>query len=304
MFDFINLLTLQAAFTSEGEGHLPEYLGSTIRGIMGHCFRDIVCSVQNRKCFACDKQYDCPYVYNYCNTRGEGGAVNPFVLYPHTEGKTEWKAGDVCIFDITLFGQAALSPEIFLEALKRMERKGWGAERLPFKLQRIVDLDSKRLVYACNRTWLKNIGRYTMEIREKNADMALIVFDTPVRIVSGGSVCSELPFHLLMRFLMGRFALMTQAFTDFVIQWDQEEMLKKAEDIRVVEQEWKRIEFTRYSMNQKGGRLELPAQLGWVLYEGDLSDFIPYLEAGRYLHVGKNTTIGFGHYNIFYNGDV
>lgn len=120
MFDFINTLTLQAAFTSEREGHLPEYLGSTIRGIMGHCFRDIVCSVQNRKCFACDKQYDCPYVYNYCNTRGEGGAVNPFVLYPHTEGKTEWKAGDVCIFDITLFGQAALHPEIFLEALKRM----------------------------------------------------------------------------------------------------------------------------------------------------------------------------------------
>lgn len=51
------------------------------------------------------------------------------------------------------------------------------------------------------------------------------------------------------------------------------------------------------------GRLELPAQIGWVMYEGDLSGFIPYLEAGQYLHVGKNTTIGFGHYHIFYEGN-
>ena len=303
MFNFINVLRLQAAFAVERGGHLPEYLGSTIRGVMGHCFRDLVCSKQNRKCFTCDRQYDCPYVLNYCNTRGEGGAVNPFVLYPHTQGKTEWKPGDVCIFDLTLFGQAALHPDIFIKTLKRMEKKGWGAERLPFRLQRIVDLDSKKLIYACNRTWLDNVGRYTMQIREKNAGMALIVFDTPVRIVSGGDVCTELPFHLFLRFLMGRFALMTQAFTDFVMQWDQEEMLKKAEEITIVEQKWKKIEFTRYSMNQKEGRLELPAQIGWVMYEGDLSGFIPYLEAGQYLHVGKNTTIGFGHYHIFYEGD-
>lgn len=196
MFDFINVLKLQAAFAVERGGRLPEYLGSTIRGIMGHCFRDLVCSKQNRKCFTCDRQYDCLYVHNYCNTRGEGGAVNPFVLYPHTQGKTEWEPGDVCIFDLTLFGQAALHPEIFIKALKRMEKKGWGAERLPFRLQRIVDLDSKELIYACNRTWLDNVGHYTMKIREKNAGMALIVFDTPVRIVSGGKVCSELPFDL------------------------------------------------------------------------------------------------------------
>ena len=303
MFNFINVLKLQAAFTAERGGRLPEYLGSTIRGIMGHCFRDLVCSEQNRKCFTCDRQYDCPYVFNYCNTRGEGGAVNPFVLYPHTQGKKEWEPGDVCIFDLTLFGQAALHPEIFIEALKRMEKKGWGAERLAFRLQRIIDLDSKELIYACNRTWLDNVGHYTMKIREKNAGMALIVFDTPVRIVSGGKVCSELPFDLFLRFLMGRFALMTQAFTDFVMQWNQEEMLKKAAEIKVVEQKWKKIEFTRYSMNQKEGRLELPAQIGWVMYEGDLSDFIPYLEVGQYLHVGKNTTIGFGHYHIFYEGD-
>ena len=35
-------------------------------------------------------------------------------------------------------------------------------------------------------------------------------------------------------------------------------------------------------------------------YEGDLTPFIPLLEAGRILHVGKNSTIGFGRYSVAY----
>ena len=95
----------------------------------------------------------------------------------------------------------------------------------------------------------------------------------------------------------------TQAFTDFVMEWNQEEMINRAAQIRIVEQRWRKIDFSRYSMNQKNNKLELPSQIGSVLYEGDLTAFMPYLEAGKYMHVGKNTTIGFGHYHIFYDGE-
>ena len=303
MFNFMNIMTLQATFTAEGEGNLPEYPGSTIRGIMGHCFRDIVCNMRDRKCFACKRQYDCIYVHNFCNTRGEGGAVNPFVLYPHVQGKTVWRQGEECVFDLTLFGYAAQNPEIFIDVLKRMERKGWGAARIPFKLQSISNMDTGRLIYAGNRTWLGNLRKHSMNIQAESAGMALVVFDTPVRIVSCGKVCSELPFQVFMRFLMGRFTLMTQAFTDFVMEWNQEEMINRAAQIRIVEQRWRKIDFSSYSMNQKNNKLELPSQIGSVLYEGDLTAFTPYLDAGKYMHVGKNTTIGFGHYHIFYNGE-
>ena len=81
-----------------------------------------------------------------------------------------------------------------------------------------------------------------MNIQAESAGMALVVFDTPVRIVSGGKVCSELPFQVFMRFLMGRFTLMTQAFTDFVMEWNQEEMINRAAQIRIVEQRWRKID--------------------------------------------------------------
>ena len=52
MFEYLKVTTLEAVFTARGAGRLPEYLGSTIRGILGHCFRDFVCDMRATKCFA------------------------------------------------------------------------------------------------------------------------------------------------------------------------------------------------------------------------------------------------------------
>ena len=54
-------------------------------------------------------------------------------------------------------------------------------------------------------------------------------------------------------------------------------------------------------MNQKGNRLDLPAIEGWIVFDGDLTELTPILEAGKYFHVGKGATIGFGHYEVFYD---
>lgn len=50
-FDFMNVLTLQATFSAEGEENLLEYPKATIRGIMRYCFRGIECKMRDRKCF-------------------------------------------------------------------------------------------------------------------------------------------------------------------------------------------------------------------------------------------------------------
>lgn len=61
------------------------------------------------------------------------------------------------------------------------------------------------------------------------------------------------------------------------------------------------IDFERYSMTQHDNKLSLPAIEGWALYEGDLTPFTSLLEAGQWLHAGKNTTIGFGHFYTAYD---
>ena len=88
---------------------------------------------------------------------------------------------------------------------------------------------------------------------------------------------------------------------DFELEWNKEELLEQARGIQTLDEYWREIPFSRYSMNQKDGKLELTSKTGWVLYEGDLSQFVPILEVGKYLRVGKGATIGFGHYEVFYD---
>lgn len=301
MFDFMKVLTLRAVFRAEDAGNLPPYLGSTVRGILGHCFRKFVCDRQALKCFRCSERFDCAYVQNFASTGGEAGAVNPFAIHVLTQGKTTWEAGDVCVFELTLFGRSALQPGIYLDAIKSMEKEGWGAERLRFSFVRITDAESGRLIFAGDKMWIRNAQAHDIKICERNAGTAVIDFETPVRIVSGRKLFECLTFPMLVQFLSRRMALLAKAYGDGGPDWKEDELLLMAEDIQVVEEHWQDVNFSRYSVNQKQNRLELPSRIGWVMYEGNLGPFVPLLEAGKYFHVGKNATIGFGHYEAYYD---
>ena len=70
---------------------------------------------------------------------GEAGAVNPYVLYVHGEGRERWNKGDICVFDITVLGTGTERAGAYLDALQAAEHKGWGAERLSFRLMQVID---------------------------------------------------------------------------------------------------------------------------------------------------------------------
>lgn len=301
MFEFMDIITLQAAYECQKDGVLPPYLGSMIRGIIGHCIRDFYCDYPEKRCFLCSKRSQCMYVRHFSNTGGEAGAINPYTIYVYGNGKQQWKKGDVCIFYLTIFGKAAAHASIYLDALRLAEEKGWGAARLPFRLVHVMNPASHTLVYAAGRSWTRNLIPTALQVEEKTVSNAYLQFDTPVRIVSGNQLFTSLSFEILIQFLTRRIALITTACTDNEIDWDAEELVKEAGKIKVLKEDWRTCPFARYSMNQKGNRLEWDTRMGWVLYEGELSKFVPILEAGKYLHIGKGATIGFGHYEIFYD---
>lgn len=301
MFEYFDILRFRAVFSARESGELPPYPGSTVRGILGHCFRSFVCDRQYLKCFKCEKRFDCSYVKSFASTGGEGGAVNPFVIHVITQGKTVWQKGDNFVFELTLLGRGAQQPGIYLDALQSMEQMGWGAGRMTFSLERIVEADTDTLIFACGKTWMRNAAAHAMNIKSRNAMAAMVAFDAPVRIVSGKVLFESLPFSMLIRFIMGRLELIAQIYGNALPTWDKDELLKEAENVKIVNESWQNVDFVRYSMNQKENRLELPSRIGWVMYEGRLDRFVWLLEAGKYVHVGKNTTIGFGHYDVFYD---
>ena len=301
MQDFMKVITLRAVYEACSEGQLPQYLGSTVRGILGHCIREFVCDIPHLRCFKCDKRQQCLYVRCFSNTGGQVGAVNPFVLNVHTQGKTEWRRGDLCTFDLTLFGTMESLAHIYMDALLDMERKGWGAQRLTFKLVSVTEPDTGCVIYAGGKTWLRNLQPHPMKLEERKAGAALIRFDTPLRIVSGGELVHDLTFDILCRFLYKRLERLAHEYWEMELPWNEDELMERASGINRYVQNWKEIEFSRYSMNQMDNRVELPSRMGEVLYEGELTGFTTFLQAGAYVHIGKGATIGFGHYEAAFD---
>ncbi len=44
--------------------------------------------------------------------------------------------------------------------------------------------------------------------------------------------------------------------------------------------------------------MSLGGVLGTVTYEGNNSEFIPFLKLGEFIHIGKGTSFGLGRYEI------
>ena len=44
--------------------------------------------------------------------------------------------------------------------------------------------------------------------------------------------------------------------------------------------------------------MQLGGLVGRVTYAGDLTEFVPFVALGAYLHVGKNATFGLGKYRV------
>lgn len=301
MWDHLKIVIMRVTFKALKRGNLPPYLGSTVRGIMGHCIRDFECTEPDLKCIQCQKKDTCLYVKYFSNTGKDGGAINPYTIHVIKDGKTEWREGDECEFDLTLYGYAAEQPGIYLDAIISMQKCGWGAEKIPFQLNRIVNKQTNQLIYAQGKTWIRNLGNYEIKAEERDAKCVLVSFDTPLRIVKGKELCNLPTFSDLIRFICGRMSLISQVCGNQKIEWNEQAILEQSEKINIADSKLRFVDFKRYSINQKDNRLELPAVEGFIIYEGNLRYLVPILEAGKQFHVGKNATIGFGHYETYYD---
>lgn len=300
VFEHLEFLTMRAYFRAREDGLLPPFLGSTIRGILGHCMREFSCIVPNEKCHLCSHAPECDYAKHFCSPGHEAGAVNPYVIYSPVRGKRQWYADDMLAFDITLIGRSVESAGLFLDGLQAMSERGWGARQMRFHLEQVTNPDTGQLIWCSGKSWLRNMRPQTLNVGERPARSVVIRFNSPTRVMVGQQVCTLLTFRHIIQSASRRAALLSHAYAGVRIAWDEEALLKDADQVRAVEQHWTNIDFARYSMNRPA-KLELPAIEGWARYEGDLESFSAILEAGRRLHVGKNATHGFGHYELVYD---
>lgn len=222
---------------------------------------------------------------------------NPFVVYSLMNGKQVFETGDKFVFHLTLFGKAISYIHYFIHAVTEIENLGIGAERNKFKVELIMDMVTKEILLKDNCYYLNGLKGQSFYYKPENIKEITLMFDTPLRVKDRGDFTQNLSFHLLMRNILRRIAMIYEYYMDDPFEIDYKQLLEEAKNIKTsrVNLRWQKM--FRYS-SRSNRKLSIGGVLGSITYKGDLEKFLPFIYLGELLHIGKGCTLGLGHYSI------
>ncbi|MFH0825858.1 MAG: CRISPR system precrRNA processing endoribonuclease RAMP protein Cas6 [Pseudomonadota bacterium] len=284
---------------------LPEYKGSTLRGVFGIALKRVVCTLKRMECGECLLRERCLYstvfeAPSFETGRNGPSPPHPFVIEPPLSTQTEFTAGNALDCTLQLFGGANRSLPYFVYAFEQMGRIGLGrrieGKRPEFLLTAVTCAgqtiyDHRERVLASAEPVDLKLG--AVERAPGNIGRITVVLETPLRLKFRNDYQAELPFHVLLRGILRRISSLNDHFADGQPQLDYRGLTARAERVRIASSTIRWSEFRRYSNRQKQA-MHMGGMVGEVSYEGDLSEFIPLIRYCEEVHVGKATTFGLG----------
>lgn len=290
---------------------LPSFNGSTFRGAFGMAFKRIACAnLAQSSCHDCSLESVCAYAYIFETAPPVGtdrlksydDIPRPFMFFPKLKAKNNYASGQQLSIELRLFGKANDYFPYFVLSFIQMGERGIGYQRKSFhlkkvycwdplaKIEQIVFDGEKNKVYQAKHVMH---GQRILENVPQKAEKVRIVLRTPLRIKDNGDLVTTIEFHHLARSLMRRASSMmlfhhgTNLDIDYAGLAYKSRSIKRTKDLT----EWYELE--RFSQRQ-GGKMKMGGVLGEITYEGDLGEFLPLLEFGRWAGAGKGSVFGLG----------
>jgi len=282
----------------ENEATLPYYKGSTFRGVFGRALKKVVCALKRQECSQCLLRDRCLYVLVFETPLS---APHPFVIEPPLTPETQFPEGAAFDFNLLLFGQTNNNLPYFIYAFDQMGRIGIGkridGKRGQFVLKK-VNMEGRTIYSENDEKLLMDespedlILSTTNEIR--NGDFQLkVIIETPLRLKFENRLKADLPFHVLVRAMLRRISSLMNCYGNGEPPLDYRGFVKRAESIRIVEDNLNWFDWRRYSLRQDKSML-MGGMVGSVIYEGRIGEYLPLLEFCSKVHLGKQTSFGLG----------
>lgn len=305
---------------------LHAYPGSTLRGAFGISLKKVVCALKNKECQDCILKEQCIYSYMFETPPPSDTTImrkylqipRPFILEPPLERKIEYAPGEQMTFGLTLIGDRALACcPYFIYAFDELGKVGIGQGRGKFELEHVKcisngmahknsDQSTAQTVYSSDTKTFKPVEGTGMFINWDDIcsngappNTLTLNFITPTRIYFNESLVTEPEFHIIIRSLQRRISLLSNFHCGIDIsEWDFfNKIIDLAKGIKIKDRDIKWRFWERFSTRQQEW-IEMSGFVGKATYEGKTDSFIPLLQAGELLHVGKGTTLGLGRYQL------
>jgi len=293
---------------------LPEYKGSTFRGLFGHALKKVVCALKREDCRDCLLRSRCVYALVFETTPPSAANAgkariaappHPYVISPVATPQTRYRQGESFDFTLLLFGQANDYLPYFVYAFAQIGQAGVGksikGKRATFSLEKVIA--GGEIAYSADCGKIVE-GQFAHELlltdapdEQRTADVLEINLLTPLRLKYDNHLEASLPFHILVRAALRRISSLMAAYGAGEPALDYRGLVARARDIRILSSSLRWFDWQRYSNRQDQAML-MGGMIGKVSYEGNLGEFLPLIRFCEKVHLGKQTTFGLGKFSM------
>lgn len=285
---------------------LPPYKGGIFRGAFGATFRRLVCGLRKDDCTSCILRGNCLYVSlftpspppDFPDAAKFNPAPPPYVLNPPLTSRQGFRPGETLDFDLVLMGRATDALPYFIYTFMELGKRGIGRERGRFDVLRaelIRDGQPTEVYNGASKTLLALPAppEHPFHDQEDGIGSLAIKFLTPLRMKAGNALVTKLSFPLFFERLAQRITLLSAFYGNGKPVQDFQPLLRRSEEIKVVDSRLHWYDWARYSAKQKA-LMKLGGLRGSITFEGELGPFMPLLRMGEQVNVGQGTSFGLG----------
>lgn len=281
---------------------LPKEKVSALRGGMGEMLLQQNC-VMDRNCTKCPFEEDCivrKTMYTQMKKKPEfmQGKDSVGYLLECVNYRTEIYAGESIVFYLTLFGKNIVYFSQYLQAFYRLGVSGIGKYAAKFYIAEITNQNGKVILnenqvnmknYQINTVYEYAKKRYKF-LKESGCRNELF-FLTPLCLKYKGQYIQEFSSEAIMSALFRRIMMLDYFVENYL------EMPEITTYPAVIKQESYLYSVNRFSSTQNS-KVTLRGVKGTVQFSKLPEEYLLYLLAGEVLHIGKNTSFGFGGYTV------
>ncbi|QLB13189.1 uncharacterized protein DUF2276 [Bisgaardia hudsonensis] len=282
---------------------LPEYSGSTIRGVFGRALRKISCMTKEDNCKECALYRTCPYTNIFETPAPETHQIqqfnqvpNGYIIEPPDWGHKQYQINEMISFNLVLFGKLIEQLPLIAFAFKRAFEYNIAGGKA-----NLMDI-------AVN---LQNTNTYqgiliNGNIQDHSSQITLptilptkliLNIETPLRLQENGKPLRPNTITL-PRFLISlakRISLVSE-FHHQPLNLNFEDLIASISEIKDKKSlSWQ--DWTRYSSRQNQ-KMTLGGVVGQWELDNVPTQWVTLLYIGQWLHCGKNATFGLGKYRI------
>ena len=301
---------LRFQFTAQESLYFPPGKATNIlRGALGTVFRKIACVDHCPGANACPVRSSCPYALAFepsSPNQGPSGLADwprPFVFRARSLDGRTIRPGETFSFDLNLFSHQPDILAYFILTFAALAREGLGPRRGKAELQLVttvpIDGEPVQSIYEKSRHEIAAARPASLNLspREPAPARIRVEFLSPTELKHEHKVAARPEFPILFGRIRDRISTLRRLYGPGPLDIDFPASSARAAAIRMTNCQMRRQEYERRS-RRTGQSHTIGGFVGAAEYEGDLTEFLPYLQAGRWTGVGRQVVWGKGEIQV------